>query len=445
VDANAPGATPGTPPAATATATPPAPNPAAAPVQRPEEESLLSKLLPFFVGLIVVAGVLIGYRAYRERRATREYEQAARASAATPLVRSSVSAMPKPMSARDQLEAAERQLEEDAVTRLDDDRTVAAKDGGPDFETVAVSTGKMPPYTGPVGGRADADVASQFDNTTQIDLGANDPIAEADFHLAYGLYEEAALLLRQAADRDPGRTDVRAKLAETYFAAGKPAEFQEVAESLKGKLGHDEWNKLAIMGRQLLPDSPTFAGGGDVAVDLSFDEPAEGETVAATQPKKGGVDDGLDFSLEELELPGKSSPASAGTPTRPGDQPPLEFDLGEFDLAGTKPSKSTGPKHKAPVVGELNLQDFDLAETQLSEKARSGLNILLEDVHPGSGSDEQETISAGDDVATKLDLARAYVEMGDSAMARTLLDEVATQGNGDQKREAAQLRERLLG
>jgi FimV-like protein len=30
-------------------------------------------------------------------------------------------------------------------------------------------------------------------------------------------------------------------------------------------------------------------------------------------------------------------------------------------------------------------------------------------------------------------------------MARTLLDEVATQGNDDQKREAAQLRERLLG
>ncbi|HKY93332.1 MAG TPA: FimV/HubP family polar landmark protein, partial [Nevskiaceae bacterium] len=410
-----------------------------APVKRPPEPSLLSRLLPVFIALIVIAIALVIWRTWRERRATREYEQAARAAAAPPLARSTVSAMPKPMSARDELEDINRRIDEDA-TRADANRTVVAGKSESDFETVAASTGKIPPYTGPVGGRPEPEVADQFSNTTQIDLGANDPIAEADFHLAYGLYEEAALLLRQAAEREPGRTDVRTKLAETYFAAGKPAEFKEVAEGLKGQLNQEDWGKLAIMGRQLAPDSPLFAGAGNVAVDLAFDEPAENETVAAAT--KARVDDGLDFSLEELELPGKGKPGAKG------DQPPLEFDLGEFDLAGTTKTTRPAPKTtNVQNVGELSLKDFDLADSKQGDRARGGLDIRLEDVHPDAGLEDPlgDTISAGDDVATKLDLARAYVEMGDSAMARTLLDEVATQGNDDQKREAAQLRERLLG
>jgi pilus assembly protein FimV len=56
-----------------------------------------------------------------------------------------------------------------------------------------------------------------------------------------------------------------------------------------------------------------------------------------------------------------------------------------------------------------------------------------------------DLISAGDDVTTKLDLARAYVEMGDGETAKGLLDEVEAEGNDDQKREAGKLRERLLG
>ena len=43
------------------------------------------------------------------------------------------------------------------------------------------------------------------------------------------------------------------------------------------------------------------------------------------------------------------------------------------------------------------------------------------------------------DVASKLDLARAYVEMGDNETARELLSEVNVHGNADQKVEAKRL------
>lgn len=47
------------------------------------------------------------------------------------------------------------------------------------------------------------------------------------------------------------------------------------------------------------------------------------------------------------------------------------------------------------------------------------------------------------DVASKLDLARAYVEMGEHAAARELLSEVGAQGDADQKDEAQRLRDTL--
>ncbi|MBK8283395.1 MAG: hypothetical protein IPK97_00160 [Ahniella sp.] len=46
----------------------------------------------------------------------------------------------------------------------------------------------------------------------------------------------------------------------------------------------------------------------------------------------------------------------------------------------------------------------------------------------------------GDDaVATKLDLARAYLDMGDSDGAKSMLDEVMSEGNDKQKDEARKL------
>ncbi|HQR24394.1 MAG TPA: FimV/HubP family polar landmark protein, partial [Steroidobacteraceae bacterium] len=43
------------------------------------------------------------------------------------------------------------------------------------------------------------------------------------------------------------------------------------------------------------------------------------------------------------------------------------------------------------------------------------------------------------EVGTKLDLARAYVDMGDPEGARSILDEVLKEGSSDQKKEAERL------
>ena len=47
------------------------------------------------------------------------------------------------------------------------------------------------------------------------------------------------------------------------------------------------------------------------------------------------------------------------------------------------------------------------------------------------------------EVGTKLDLARAYVDMGDPAGARGILEEVLDEGDGPQKQQAQQLLDSL--
>ena len=53
--------------------------------------------------------------------------------------------------------------------------------------------------------------------------------------------------------------------------------------------------------------------------------------------------------------------------------------------------------------------------------------------------DSTDSVESEDDVSTKLDLARAYVEMGDDDGARSILEEVVSEGNASQKGEAEQL------
>ena len=53
-----------------------------------------------------------------------------------------------------------------------------------------------------------------FSSETAINLDQSDPLAEADFHMAYGLYDQAADLVKGALAVDPSDNRLKAKLAE---------------------------------------------------------------------------------------------------------------------------------------------------------------------------------------------------------------------------------------
>ena len=57
---------------------------------------------------------------------------------------------------------------------------------------------------------------------------------------------------------------------------------------------------------------------------------------------------------------------------------------------------------------------------------------------------EMEPVTMSE-VGTKLDLARAYMDMGDPEGARSILEEVVSEGSASQKQEAQRLIENLPG
>ncbi len=117
-----------------------------------------------------------------------------------------------------------------------------------------------------------------FSSDTAVNLDESDPIAEADFHMAYGLYDQAADLVNGALAVEPARSDLLSKLCEIYFVWGNRDAFVDAAERLKGTLGDGgggEWDKTVIMGQQIAPDHALFAGAtagaAAHAVDLSLE------------------------------------------------------------------------------------------------------------------------------------------------------------------------------
>ena len=99
---------------------------------------------------------------------------------------------------------------------------------------------------------------------TAVNLDQGDPLAEADFHMAYGLYDQAADLVRIAIQRDPTRRDLKLKLLEVFFVWGNKEQFLHSAHELastRAEAAPGEWEKILIMGKQLAPEDPLFAGG----------------------------------------------------------------------------------------------------------------------------------------------------------------------------------------
>ena len=92
---------------------------------------------------------------------------------------------------------------------------------------------------------------------TAINLDQGDPLAEADFHMAYGLYDQAADLVRIAIQREPQRRDLKLKLLEVFFVWGNKEQFLTMARELADtRAGSEagEWEKIVIMGKQIAPE-----------------------------------------------------------------------------------------------------------------------------------------------------------------------------------------------
>ena len=270
----------------------------------------------------------------------------------------------------------------------------------------------MPDFNEPAERYAEAttDLKSPDDTMSSesaVNLDQGDPLAEADFHMAYGLYDQAADLVRIALEREPDRRDLRLKLLEIYFVWGNKEAFLQTAKSLEAtrdRAPAGEWDKIVIMGKQICPDEPLFAGstgsgrgagalvdlnleGGENRVDIDLFGDPEGERsidqtiakdiddTAATGESPGlhaGTD--LDFTLDHAERGADDSPTREMPPR---DEPTVESELMNF---------SDTPTAESPTLKSNDLRDRISSKLDKVNKADQTAELSIDDLGLDLGS-----------------------------------------------------------
>ncbi|MBI6567175.1 FimV family protein [Pseudomonas synxantha] len=330
---------------------------------------------------------------------------------------------------------------------------------------------------------------------------SSDALAQAQSHIDRGHLNQAADVLEQAIKHEPKRSDLRLKLMEVYGLQNDKDGFvtqerQLVAngenhaqvEQLKARFpamavlaaGVSAAVAAAALDAQyvkdLLDDKPAPTPQADAAAldtdfDLSLDdlEAASPAEIAQDQQTfeallqqqtaaKPDAQDLSDFDLDlQLEPPASQSDDDflSGLEGQVADVPPVdpptltpaaldEFELPEdFDLSLADEPNAPAAK---PDAFSSELDDVNAELDRLSQSLEHPPiepSFTAEDAALGGDEPEFDFLSGTNEVATKLDLAQAYIDMGDADGAKDILSEVLTEGDEGQRSEAKEMLGRI--
>ena len=264
----------------------------------------------------------------------------------------------------------------------------------------------------------------------------SDVIGEADIYIAYGRYPQAVSLLLGALDDDPNRSDVRVKLLEVYAETKDEAGFEKhmtellnrcddedlllEARELEGKLREDApVTATATAPATTKVDAPATLD--DFQLDLDADDdkivPPKRSALAADEPQASddlGGDLGIDFKTD--------------------DEPTV--------VRASTPATRAKPDHGDVAVASAEEDEFDLEDLEFEPTARN--EAKPQRTKSGDAADDAfEFLNEEDAATTKLDLARAYIDMGDEDGAREILGEVLQEGSSEQQQAANELLAKL--
>ncbi|WP_285376307.1 FimV/HubP family polar landmark protein [Pseudomonas sp. lyk4-TYG-107] len=202
------------------------------------------------------------------------------------------------------------------------------------------------------------------------------------------------------------------------------------------------------------PDAPVELDEFPADDDLSFESVLQQQTEI-----KENLDDLSDFDLD-LDLGAEPAPAPAAdladddflldldegvkdlSPAEPvvaNEVPqddlelPADFDLSLADEMDSNPAAE--PDAFAAELNDVNAE-LDRLSQSIAEPTFTEADAALGD---DLGEDDFDFLAGTDEAATKLDLAQAYIDMGDSDGARDILNEVLTEGDEKQRGEAKEM------
>jgi pilus assembly protein FimV len=279
----------------------------------------------------------------------------------------------------------------------------------------------------------DASSALGFDvGGDSIDAGATPDDTPGDDALDFGL----------DLDDDDAGADV-ADGANFDFSLEDDADGDEVSEetvkldlsaALSSDDAEDELDTVRLQSPEMdAADSAISDLGMDLDLDMDMDMDAgdEGGSSTGVDTAFEGVfgEGGGDASEDDMALSMDGSDLIASTPPPPDDAEP---DFPEIDL-----DFDAEKSQEAAASDEYESTQFMLRDVPAPKSNDSG------------GDDGHELMLGGgltgevDEVQTKLDLAQAYIDMGDTDGAKGIIDEVISEGNASQKQAAMGLLSKL--
>lgn len=255
----------------------------------------------------------------------------------------------------------------------------------------------------------------------------------------------------ESGGEESGQNDQAAELSLDEPAAPE----QEVASSDTLEFANDEISNEGIQEPAFEDFSVTEAGQGqqDEELDLDFnlddlgdlsglDERGEADSSVAAVNEVAEQATTEESSLEALAAGETDFQAGDFQEDVPTEQTPAAEEFSLDDVM-----EETQADSVAPAADDIDVE-VSPADDVAAASADSGLeadidwlaNSSGEDLDTAAEAEEESTLISGEDeVSTKLDLARAYIDMGDQESARSILTEVLHEGNDDQKGEAEEL------
>ena len=334
-----------------------------------------------------------------------------------------------------------------------------------------------------------------------------DPISEADLFLNFGRDAQAEEILKEALQNTPDNHQVHLKLLGIYANRKDVNSFSAIARQLKDSGDEDAWQQAAAMGRKVEPGNPMYGGTGTIedaesatmqttmlnappdfnldetpgvqpsAPDVDFDlgatssgagslpennflDNAETTMVLSDEDMAAAQSEVMDFDVTSTQ-PSLSVPAAASAYTPSDVSSAQEADLSNlddliFDVTSTHPSMPAAqPEVQKPVQADDGGMEFTL-DFPTDDSANkppvdhsvdiglAGISLNLDDIGaPAEPAASPTKDEHWHEVATKLDLAKAYQEMGDATGAREILEEVVREGDAEQRAAAQTLLDQL--
>ncbi|MEE8254780.1 MAG: FimV/HubP family polar landmark protein, partial [Nitrosomonadaceae bacterium] len=302
-----------------------------------------------------------------------------------------------------------------------------------------------------------------------------DPVAEAGIYLDHGRDVQAEKILKDGLAKDQNNPEILAKLLEVHTLRKDKSAFETTARKLwavspTGLL----WERAARLGHSIDPENPFYGGS---VVSSSSDQikgaASNGDTPylpehAKTSEETSSVSSGMAASeykpetSEQLDEPDfgiefSSSQEDEGNVEFPVTMNPPDSDDSEIQAVRDteKAPTDVSTTEIRPQAEDTSIDFPSVSEPEEStsipapssmpspESDLAGINLNIDESTTSVDTQPVERSAQWHEIATKIDLARAYQEMGDNDGAKEILQEVVREGDTEQQESARVILESL--